>query len=67
MGHAYALPNSSDICPVRILDLYLKKLPPGSTAFYMQPVQKLPADPYQAWFKNMQTVMTKVSELAGCL
>ena len=22
-------------------------------AFYMQPVKKLPSDPYQAWFKNM--------------
>ena len=38
----------------------------------MQPVQKLPADPCQAWFKNtpvgvnpLKNMMTKVSELAG--
>ena len=49
----------------------LKKLPPGSTAFYMQPVQKQPADPSRAWYKNMavgvnppKNMMTKVSELA---
>ena len=72
IGRAYAQPNSGDKCPVRVLDLYLKKLPPGSTAFYMQPVQKLPADPYQALFKNtpvgvnpLKNMMTKVSELAG--
>ena len=72
MGRAHAQPNSSDRCPVRVLDLYLKNLPPGSTAFYMQPVQKLPADLYQAWFKNtlvgvnpLKNTMTKVSELAG--
>ena len=72
LGHAFTQPNSGDKCPVRVLDLYLKKLPPGSTAFYVQPVQKLPADPYQAWFKNMpvgvnplKNMMTRVSELAG--
>ncbi|MCG8621708.1 MAG: site-specific integrase, partial [Proteobacteria bacterium] len=68
----YAHPNSREKCAMHILDLYLKKLPPGSTAFYMQPVQKLPADPYQVWFKSipvgvnpLKNMMTKVSELAG--
>ena len=72
IGRAYAQPNSGDRCPVRVQDLYLKKLLPGSITFYMQPFQKLPADPYQAWFKNtsvgvnsLKNMMTKVSELAG--
>ena len=47
---AYAQPNS-DHCPVYILDLYLSKLPPGSTAFYMQPKQRAP-EPGQPWFKS---------------
>ena len=72
VGRAYAQPNLGNRCPVRILDSYLNKLPPGSTAFYMQPVQKPPTDPSQPWFKNMpvgvnplKTMMARVSELAG--
>jgi hypothetical protein len=72
VGRAHAQPNSGTRCPVRILDLYLEKLPPGSTAFYMQPLQKLPTESSQPWFKNMpvgvnplKNMMAKVSELAG--
>jgi hypothetical protein len=67
---AYAQPNS-DRCPVRLLDSYLSKLPPGSTAFYMQPKQRVP-DPGQSWYKNtpvgvnpLKNMMTKISELGG--
>ena len=72
VGRTYAQPSLGNRCPVRILDSYLSKLPPGSTAFYMQPVQKPPADSSKPWFKNMpmgvnplKTMMAKVSELAG--
>ena len=72
IGRAYAQPDSGERCPVRILDLYLSKLPPGSTAFYMQPLQKLTTDPSLAWYKNMavgvnplKNMMTNVSQLAG--
>ena len=57
---------------MHILDIYLSKLPPGSTAFYIQPLQKLTTDPSLAWYKNMavgvnplKNMMTKVSQLAG--
>ena len=69
---AYAQPNSESRCPVRILDLYLSKLAPGSTAFYMQPKQKAPSDSSQPWFKitpvgvnPLKGMMTKISQLAG--
>ena len=72
VGRAYAQPDSGSRCPVRIFDLYLEKLPSGSTAFYMQPLQKRPAKPSQPWFKNMpvgvnplKNMMAKVSKLAG--
>ena len=67
---AYAQP-SDDRCPVRILDLYLGKLPPDSTAFYMQPKQRVPASG-QPWYKStpvgvnpLKNMMTKISELGG--
>ena len=67
---AYAQP-SSDRCPVRILDLYLSKLPPGSTAFYMQPKQRVP-ESGQSRYKSttvgvnpLKNMMTKISELGG--
>ena len=53
VGHAYAQPRLGNRCTVRILDSHLNELSPRSTAFYMQPLQKLPTDPSQPWFKNM--------------
>lgn len=67
VGHAYAQPNSGTRCPVCIIDLYPEKLPRGSTAFYMQPLQKLPTRSSQPWFKNtpvgVKNMMAKVSKL----
>ena len=72
VGRTYAQPTLGNRCPVRILDSYLSKLPSGPTAFYLQPLQKPPADSSKPWFKNMpmgvnplKTMMAKVSELAG--
>ena len=42
--HAYAEPES-DRCPVRILDVYLSKLPENPPAFYLQWLPQTPADP----------------------
>ena len=39
---------------VRILDSYLKKLPPGSTAFYKQPVLKPDMDSAKPWFQKCE-------------
>ena len=68
---AYAQP-SSPRCPVRILDLYFSKLPSGAEAFYMQPLQKVPANPTSRWFAQtpigvnpLKNMMSNISKLAG--
>ena len=67
---AYAQP-ASNRCPVRILDVYLGKLPSDATAFYMQPKQRVPLSG-QPWYKStpvgvnpLKNMMTKISELGG--
>ncbi len=59
-------------CPVRILDLYLSKLPSNASAFYMQPMPQLPKLPSKPWYKvtpvgvkPLKGIMAKISGLAG--
>lgn len=68
---AFAQPQSKR-CPVKILDKYIAKLPPGCKTFYMQPLASCPVDPEKPWFKNvpvgvnpLRNMMPKISELAG--
>ena len=67
----YAQPGSSR-CPVSIIDLYLKKLPANPKALYMQPLTKVPTDPYLPWFQNcpiginfLKNMMSNISKLCG--
>ena len=52
VSHAYVQPES-DKSPVRILDLYLLKLPSNPKAFYLEPLPEAPTDPgkplYTPW------------------
>ena len=71
VNRAYAQPES-DKCPVRILDLYLLKLPSNPKAFYLQPLPEAPMDPGKSWYKttpmgvnSLKMMMPRVSELAG--
>lgn len=43
---------SASRCTVHIFNLYLSKLAPESTAFYMQPMQNVSSDPSKPWYKN---------------
>ena len=68
---AYAQPGSNK-CPVRILDLYLSKLPSHPKAFHLSPLPEVPTDPGKPWYKttpmgvnSLKTMMPRVSELAG--
>ena len=67
----YAQPSSLQ-CPVRILDLYFRKLPSNAKAFYMQPLQKVPTDSVSPWFTKcpigvnpLKNMMPNISRLAG--
>ena len=67
----YAQPGSTR-CPVLILDLYLSKLPCNPTAFYMQPLPKVPTDPLHPWFQRspigvnpLKNMMPNISRLSG--
>ena len=71
VNRAYAQ-LESDKCPVRILDLYLSKLPSNPKAFYLQPLPEAPMDPGKSWYKttpmgvnSLKMMMPRVSELAG--
>ena len=71
VSRAFAQPGFSR-CLIRILDLYLSKLPHNSTAFYMQPLQAVPSDPQRPWYKAtpigvnpLKNMLPQVSELAG--
>ena len=71
VSRAYAQPKTGK-CPVRILDLYISKLPSNPKAFYMQPLQVAPVDQGKAWYKTtpmgvntLKNMMPRVSELAG--
>lgn len=48
---AYAQPGS-DRCLVKLLDLYLSKLPPDPPALYMRPLDHKPVDNKKPWFCN---------------
>jgi len=51
--HQYEV--DSEQCHVKILDLYLQKLPPGDVQkniFYLRPLQKVPSNPSQPWFTD---------------
>ena len=70
VSRAFAQPGSGR-CPVKILDLYLSKLP-HNYYFYMQPLQAVPSDPHRPWYKTtpigvnpLKNMLPKVSELAG--
>ena len=48
--------TSGDICHVRILDMYLKKIPDQARSadnFYLTPVTVLPSDPAKPWFTKV--------------
>ena len=62
--HQYEI--DSERCHVKILDLYLQKLPPDAKdkdAFYFRPLPDVPSNPSNAWFtsipvgKNMLNTM----------
>ena len=62
--------DAGDRCLVKILDVYLSKLPVSSKErdlFYMQPHCKIPDDPSAPWFKNQpigkNTLGTMVKEM----
>jgi hypothetical protein len=60
----------SEKCVVKILDFYKTKIPADTKAFYIRPLQKVPADPNKSWFSNvpvggntLNTVMNEISEI----
>ena len=64
--HQYEI--ESERCHVKILDLYLQKLPPDAKekdVFYLRPLPSVPTDPSKPWFtgtpvgKNMLNSMLK--------
>ena len=67
---AYSQPGSYR-CPVKILDIYLSKLPPHPKAFYLQWMPKTP-EPGKPWYKvtpvgvnPLKNMMPKICQLAG--
>ena len=65
----FALPGSHK-CLVKILDFYFSKLPDEPVAFYLRPLQKVPADG-KSWYVNvpcgintLQSIVPKMSDVA---
>ena len=51
----YACPTAGDRCHVRLLDLYLQKLPSEAIEkdiFYVRPLKKIPSDPSSPWYTS---------------
>ena len=58
-------------CVVKILDLYLKKLPSEPKAFYLRPVSSIPKVPDKPWFINspvgintLNSILSTISQQA---
>ena len=52
----YACPTAGDRCHVRLLDLYLQKLPSEAIekdVFYVRPLDKIPSDPSSPWYTSV--------------
>ena len=52
----YACPTAGDRCHVRLLDLYLQKLPSEAIekdVFYVRPLDKIPSDPLSPWYTSV--------------
>lgn len=61
-GCIYSEPGSSR-CLVKLLDLYLSKLPLSSKYFYMRPLAKIPADDGKPWYTQQHNAVNKLKEL----
>ena len=70
-GRAYPNPDSEE-CLVRLLDLYLQKLPEDPPGLYLRPLDCLPANPKKPWYckvrvgiNTLKTFLPELSEKSG--
>lgn len=54
----YAMPDS-DWCVVRLLDLYISKLPPDPSCFYLRPLNKVPSG-NRPWYCKSRVGINKL-------
>ena len=66
----FANPEAGDRCVVKILDVYISKLPSRAREediFYLQPLPAVPPDPQSPWFRNQpvgkNTLSTMVKDM----
>ena len=66
----FANPEAGDRCVVKILDVYISKLPSRAREediFYLQPLPAVPPDPQCPWFRNQpvgkNTLSTMVKDM----
>lgn len=64
--------NHDSHCPVRLIDIYLSKLPSDPKSYYMQPMQKIDHRFARPWYQvspvgvnTLKNMMSRMSELAG--
>ena len=67
----YAQPGS-ERCVVRLIDLYIAKLPENPPAFYLRPLDKVPSSDDKPWYcksrvgvNKLKTIITEISVEAG--
>ena len=58
---AYAQPGNRK-CIVKLLDVYLSKLPSGTDTFYLRPCQNIPVDPMKPWYVKQNVGINKIKE-----
>ena len=66
VARAYAQVDSQH-CVVKLLDNYLAKLPPGSSHFYMRPLDSVPANNSKPWYTKQRVGINKLKEVLPAL
>ena len=54
-------------CVVKLLDMYLSKLPPESSHFYMRPFEKPPVGMSKPWYTKQRVGVNKLKEMLPSL
>ena len=69
---SYAQPGS-DQCLVKLLDIYMKYLPPDADCFYRRPLAKFPEDPLKSCFSKqrvgvntLKNTVPDICKKSGC-